>query len=311
MEQVPEASPTVAPSSAEAAALAMPDNINEALAQIAREQGVQVDGVGVVTKAAPPQVAQPQPQAEQQVQEQPAPEAQKVEIPDKFKNPDGTVNVEKVQKSTASAEEMVAKFLALEKEAQRAQNRVNNPPPTPQQQLTPLEVQVAQDLLNEAAALGKPMEQAHAIAQARILTKLVEAKHNADMSATETLRQKMEDNERSRELQGLIQDDAWLLTDDARATLWKIRQENPWINQAPKPWEAAYQLHRGRTGHAPQVQTPTPQGPTAKAPPTPVGPVTRVQKTIDPNDKRALNEMPMKDLEALAKSLIPGLRLNR
>ena len=307
--QVNTAEPSVNP---DAAALALTGNTQADLAAVAKELGVTVDASGRVVEAQP---AQPAAEATPQPNPTPAPAQTPAEpVPAKFQNADGSVNVEKLQKSEANLDEAIARYRAKEKEFQTVQNRVNNPPPAPQYQppqpqLTPFEIQVAQDILNDARALGVNMDQATAVLQARSQIRLQEARLGAEVSATAELRQKVEDNERSRELQGLIEKDQWLLSDEAMNVLWKVRQDNPWLNKAPEPWKAAYLLHKGSTGHTQQVQTPTPQGTTAKAPPAPVGPVARVQKTVNLGDTNALKKMDLNDLEAEAKRLYPGLRL--
>lgn len=292
------------------------------LNNIAKEMGVSLDAKGNIAEVQPtpapvtqPQVAPDQPQAVVTEPEKP------VEVPAKFQNPDGTVNVEKLEKSSASVDEMIARYRAKEREAQQLQNRVNNPPPVAQvvqpiqqpvqAQLSPLEYQMAQDLVAKAAAQGLQLDHRLAIAQAQVMAQGLEAKHAAEMSLTQDLRQRVEDNERSRELQGLIDSDPALLSPGMVDTLWKVRQENPWLEKAPEPWKAAYIHLKGTQGHAPQVKTPNPTGTTAKAPPTPVGPVTRVQKTVDITDKRQLQGLTIEQLEAEAKKLFPGFNGSR
>lgn len=311
----------------DADALKLTGNTMADLQAIAKEMGVQVDSTGkVVGKDQPKETPVPPviQQAQTVPQTQSAPvenKDQTQEIPAKFQNPDGSVNEEKVAKSTASLDQAIAKYRAKELEFQRLQNKVNNPPPAVVNQpvqtqpaqplpLSQLEIQVARDLIAEHAAVGIQLPEAQAIAQARVQVKLQEARYQGELAATADLRQRLEDHERARELQGLVDEDPWLASDEAISALWQVRQENPWLNQAPKPWEAAYTFFKGRNGHGSQVKTPTPSGLTAKAPPTPVSPVARVQKTVNLKDTQALRNMDSKELEAVAKQQFPGLKLN-
>ena len=128
------------------------------------------------------------------------------------------------------------------------------------------------------------------------------------MSQTEELRRRVEDNERRRELQGMIQDDPTLLSDQMVERLWEVRQNNPWINQSPEPWKAALTFYRGSTVKRGSQVVPNPKGDAAKPPATPVSPVSRVTKSVDLSDTNALKELSTEDLEQLAKQNIKGYR---
>ena len=213
-------------------------------------------------------------------------------VPAKFKDAEGKPDQAKIEKSLFNAEQALAKYAEIEKQMRQKQNEVaalklGSPipvTPTPQAapqnvQLTPFEIQVAQDLINEAAAAGQEMPQAYAIAQARVTVKMMEAKHSAELSMTEGLRQKLEDQDRRKELEAIAQDDNTILSPEGIAALSKIRMEKPWVNQSSTPWAAAYdiyladQIRQQRING--QVQTPTPTAKTAKAPPTPVNAAPR------------------------------------
>lgn len=296
----------------DSAAMSLTGDTNADLAAIAKEMGLPESAVQDVQHPERITESNKRPQMPTAALPQVEVEAQP-EVPAKFQNPDGTVNVEKVEKSTKSAEEMIAYYKAKEREANQAMNRVNNPPaPQPQsvqpnQPLTPLEYQMAQDLINEVAAQGiriDETEQRRAIAQARVMARGLEAKHGAELSVTQELQRRLEDNERTRELQGMLDGDQNLLTPEMADKLWSIRQSNPWINQAPQPWQAAYVHYLGTQGRAGQVQTPTPKGTTAKAPATPVGPVTRVLPTVTTNPR----QMTDAQLAAEIRKMHPGFR---
>lgn len=259
----------------------IPGNLQNDLAALAAEQNPTV-------------VA---PQAE--VQTQPVttdPAMAPVTAPEKFKAPDGSLDMSKVEKSTVDAEAALAKYAAKEKELRQKMNEVNNlsrqtipanvAPVAPVVNAVPLtafEIQVANDLINEAAAYGYQMPQGQAIAQARVQVKMAEARFASEASLTETLRVKLEDQDRRSELEAIAKHDQSVLTPEGFEALAKIRESKPWLAQSPKPWTEAYdyyladQLKKSRqTG----MVLPTPTGVTAKAPPTPVTPAPRV--TVQP-----------------------------
>jgi hypothetical protein len=303
---LPEAKPVETPYLESVPKLTGNDAVD--LANIAKEQGLgEVTDVlvsGEIVRQAAPQSANPQTEAQPvQTVQTAAPEVKPqapVEVPAKFKNPDGTVNVERIAKAESNLDEMVARYKAKEREAQQLQNRVNNAPQQvqqppqfqqpqgyQQQMLTPLEIQMAQDIMAESAQFGKAMEQAHAIALARVQARALAARYEADTQNTQELRRRIEDAERTRELQSLISSDPQLLSEGMVDKLWQIRQDKPWINNSAEPWKEAYIYYRGMNqGHAGQVSTPNPQRTTA--PPVPVGPVTRVQPQVDVTNPKSL-----------------------
>lgn len=319
MTEVPQVDNSRPVQNPDAQAMALTGNTAVDLANVARELGVTLDASGNVAEsqpaAQPAAVTPPQePARPQAAPEQPQVTSDKpaetVEVPQKFQNPDGTPNVDKIDKSTMSLTERIAKFKALEREHSQLQNKANNPPAAPQPvvpqtnaQLSPLEYQMAQDLLNEAAAQGVALDQRLAIAQARVMARGLEAKHAAERSITEDLRREVNEQRMTAELSDLLEADPSLATPEAANRVIAIKAE-----QGFKTYREAVVHYFGeqalaqRTG---QVRTPTPTGQTAKAPPTPVSPVTRVHKTVDLNNPKTLSDA---DLEAQARKLFPGLR---
>jgi len=223
--------------------------------------------------------------------EQPA-TAPATPVPAKFKNPDGSVNEAAVAKSTHNAEEALARYAEIERALRQKQNEVaalKNPaavqaPQAPQVPvnlpLSPLELSMAQDLLNEAAALGFQMPQAQAIAQARVMARGLEAKHAAELNVVQDIRQRMEIQDRRTELEKIAENDPWVLSPEGVETLSKIRESRSHVNASPTPWTAAYREHLAdqvmQSRLTGQVPTPTPTAKTAKAPPTPVNAAPRV-----------------------------------
>lgn len=225
-------------------------------------------------------------------------------VPDKFKAPDGTVSEEKVVKSTVHAEEALAKYAEIERKLRQKQNEVaalKQGAPIPQPpaqvpanvQLSPFEIQVAQDYINESAALGYQMPQAQAIAQARVQIRLYEAAQAARMDSTESLRQRLDDADSRRELESIAANDPWVLSLKGIEALGKIRQERQHVNHSATPWTAAYREYLADTvlqqRLSGQVQTPTPQAKAAQPPATPVNAVTRVSVKPTGPDFGAMN----------------------
>lgn len=248
--------------------------------------------------------------------EQPAATATAPEtpVPDKFKNPDGSPNTEKIEKSTLHAQAAYEKYADIERQLRQKQADVSKlqsvqpqaqPPQVPVNfPLTPLELGMAQDLINEAAAQGLQLDQRLAVAQAKVMARGLEAKHAAELNVTESLRQRMEDQDRQRELESIAENDAWVLSPEGIETLGKIRQSRPHVNVSKTPWMAAYREHLAdqvlsqRLGGT--VQTPNPKAPVAKAPPTPIGAAPRaVVQTTAPN----VNSMTTEQVTAYVKTL--------
>ncbi len=262
-----------------------PNDLMADLNLLAKEQGIET---------APPkaEVTQPETTATAPVI---APE-----VPEKFKAPDGSLDAAKLEKSTVDADAAIAKYLAKEKELRQKMNEVNTlskqtilptvapVAPAPNQvPLSQFEIDVANDLINQAAAYGYQMPQGQAIAQARVQVRLAQANADYETKLTESLRIKLEDQDRRSELEAIAKYDASVLSPEGFEALAKIRDSKPWINQSPKPWTEAYDyLLAERTKAARQQGTvlPTPTGLTAKAPPTPVGPAPRaVVQPTGPN----------------------------
>lgn len=296
-----------APAPSQSAFTGAPGNFLADLAAIAAESPAQTP--------VPVQPSVPPVQA-QSAQEpgQPA-TAPVTPVPEKFLNPDGTVSQEKIAKSTVNAEEAYQKYAEIERQLRQKQNTVaalrqGSPVPAASPQvpvsmpMSSLEIQVAQDLINEAAAAGYQMPQGQAIATAKVQVRLMEAKHSAEVSLTEGLRQKLDDQDRRRELETIKDQDPWVLSPEGIAALGKIRESYPHVNSSQTPWTAAYDQHLANqvkhqrlTG---QVLIPTPAARTVQAPPVPVQAAPRVVvKSQEPN----FNGMTSDQISAYAAGL--------
>lgn len=239
------------------------------------------------------------------------------EVPDKFKNPDGTVNQERIEKSTVNAEEAYQKYAELERKMRQAQNNVAAlqkgvlPPATPAAapvaQYSQFEIQVAQDLINAHAEAGLQLAPANALAQARVQVRLVEAKHNAEASRIDQIGQQLEDQDRRRELEKIAEHDPWVLSPEGIAKLSEIRENRPHVNAAPNKWTAAYREFLADQAMSQRlngtVQTPNPKGITAKAPPTPVSPAPRV--SVQPTGPK-LDQMSADQITSHVKNMTPA-----
>ena len=232
------------------------------------------------------------------------PQAEVTPVPDKFKNPDGSLNVEKVAKSTVDAEAALQKYLTMEKELRKTQNSVSTlskgvpqPAHTEQQPPSSFAQQIEQDL--KTAGAGEVL--------ARLFEAARETAYNQAMGEIGEIRQETELTKRQRELESIAKDDPWVLSPDGFDALSKIRQARPWINGSQTPWTEAYRQHLAdqviasrQTG---QVHNPTPKGLAAKAPPTPVNPAPRVSvQPAGPN----LNQMSQDQITAHVKAMTPA-----
>lgn len=213
---------------------------------------------------------------------------QETKVPDKFKNADGTVSEEKLQKSLVNVESALERYRQKEIELQRKINQVNklqtSVPQAQQAQaqekteaqsepMSDFEKQINEDLAKHQNNPGK------------VLVKLFEAARQAGkqdaLQEVQELRMETELSKRQRELEAIGQHDPFVLTEEGFNTLSKIREEKPWLNSSPRPWEAAYREHladqawKQRTNQ--QVKTQTPKAVTA--PPAPVTAVDRSSKT--------------------------------
>ena len=262
---------------------------------------LQKEQDGTVETAAPEVQAEVAPPVEDQpAQPDIKATATATEIPEKFRAKDGSLDEAKLGKSTVSAEEMLAKYDGIEKAMRQKKNQIDQlsrgqvpanvapvAPTANQVPLTAFEIQVANDLITEAAAYGYQMPQGQAIAQARVQVKMAEARHQAEASLTESLRVKLEDQDRRTELNAIAQYDQSVLSPEGFEALSRIRESKPWINQSPTPWTEAYNYYLAEQTRKSRQQgtvLPTPTGQTAKAPPAPVSPAPRaVVQSKGPN----------------------------
>lgn len=288
-----------------------PGNINNDLQALAEEMAVnerahKAKSEALVNAPIEPKAVEP---------EQPA-TAPVTPVPDKFVDAEGKPDTAKIEKSTLHAEEAYQKYQEIERKLRQKQNevaalKIGAPVPVapvqaPQNfQLSPFEIQVAQDLINEAAALGYQMPQAQAIAQAKVQVRLMEAKHSAEINMTQDLRNRLDEQDRRKELEGIKENDPWVLSPEGIETLSRIRETRPHVNASNTPWTAAYREHLAdqvlSQRLSGQVQTPTPTAKTVKAPPTPVNAAPRVVQPSSPD----ISKMSSDEISQYVRSLSP------
>ena len=268
-----------------------PGNLMADLAALAAEQAAPV---AVVT---PPPFIEPTPLPKPEITTAMAPATA---VPAKFKDENGAVSLEKIEKSTVNAEEAYKKYAELERNLRQKQNEVaalQKSAPAPQSQVPPiapntplsaLERDMAQAIFNDAQSLGQPVTEIQAIVQARSQIRIADIRYQAELSATEQLRDRFEAQDRRTELEKIAEHDPWVISPEGVEALGKIRESFPHVNESRTPWTAAYDQHLANQVKqqrlAGQVPTPTPTAKTARPPATPVQAAPRVVvKPSEPN----------------------------
>lgn len=174
-----------------------------------------------------PPVAQPTPAPVQAVEP----------VPQKFANPDGTLNQEKLEKSYVNLDAYLAKerelsALKAQPFQQMPQPQYNPQPQYPQPQMVqpqyvPIEQQVNDGMRQDPGLTALNLARA-AVAQSQAY---------ADAQLREV---------RSRqELMEMGQNDPAVFTAEGLAKLTEVRKANPWLDNAPNPWYAAYKMSGG------------------------------------------------------------------
>ena len=247
-------------------------NLSQDLANIAAEVGQPKQTVvdQQVQDTTPAKEPEQPAQSDQPAPAPATPEAAKV--PDKFLNPDGSIDQDRLLRSYVEAEKAL-------KRAQQAKPAAYQQPTTPAAPNT------------FAAEIEADLQK---IGPGQTLAKLFEAARQAGYadakSELETFVDRFETQARTTELKAIGEKDPWVFTDQGFNALKSIREGNPWVNQAPDPWKTAYLLHKGQsslsTSSAQQVQTPTPKAVTA--PPAPATAAVRTQPVKIDNEKALL-----------------------
>lgn len=279
-----------------------PADFQKELAKIADEKGLKLVDGNAVPKAEPVAVAQPTPTQ--------VPAAAQPEVPEKFKTPEGQVDVQKVEKSILHADDALKLYREKETELRKQMQTVHNlqtqvPAQSPQQFLNPQAItpEAINQALEQTKNPGQVLLQLQQMTyQAAYNQALADARVQVDQ-----VNARLESDARGRELQAIANIDPWVFSNEGMNKLTEIRQQYPWINQSPEPWKEAYDKHLALQAKAKltgSVQMPNPTAQTVMAPATPVGAVPQAQKTQTINiDKLAQN--PAK-LNAYLNSLSPA-----
>jgi len=241
-------------------------------------------------------------------------EATKVEVPEKFKTPDGQIDVAKVEKSYVNAEETLAKYLAKEKELKRAMNEVRqkenaylNPPataPTPIPVNTNFAQQLEADVQREG--LGPVLT--------KLFTASQEAAYEKARAEIEGIKSVTAEQTTKAQIEAIGKNDPWVYSEQGLNTLTSILNNQPYLWQANDPYKAAYLFHKGMnvaSQTAPQVLTPTPQVRPSAPVPTGLAAVPSNNPTVRLDSREAIDSHlkklnPAQQSEFFKKMGLPG-----
>ena len=247
-----------------------------------------------------PVVPAPTPEATQPATTAPA--TAPATVPDKFKDAEGNLDAAKLEKSTASAQEALTKYLALEKELRQKANAVSglknqapqiaapNEAPAP---ATPFAAQLEADMAKYGA--GVVLE--------RLFEAAKETAKNEVLSDVKAEREERLERKSREELSEIAKFDQGVLTPEGLDRLAQIRAERPWMEKAPNPTSEAYKVYLAeQVLKARQTGTvlPNPSGLTAQPKAVPVGPAPRVVVQSAPKLESQA------DIEAHIRSLTPA-----
>ena len=224
------------------------------------------------------------------------PEAQ-TPVPEKFRTPDGQLDKVKLEKSTLSAEEALAKYLAKEKELKRKINEVKaqenaylNPPAAiSAPAVIPVNVPFAEQLEADIAKDGA------GVVLSKLFTAAQEAAEARIKGQFDIMKAANRDITTRIQLEEMGKQDPWIRTNEAVDTLSRILGEQPYLWKADDPYKAAYIVYQGMQHIASrpnsQVLTPIPSArPTA---PTPSGQAANrvgTSSNIMLNDREAIDK---------------------
>jgi len=232
-------------------------------------------------------------------------EQAKVEVPEKFVNKEtGNVDMDKVAKSTLSAEEALAKYLTVEKELKRKMNEVKavqnayiTPPvtPTPTQTIpvnTDFAKKLEEDIAKEGAGvvLSKLFTAAQESVEERVRVEIDAIKaHNSEQTT-------------KQQVEAIGKADPWVYSEDGINTLNRILTEQPFLQGAPDMYKAAYLFHKGQQNVSVRSNSQVLTGiPTAR----PTAPTPSGQAANMTNATKDFTKMAPDVLNAHLKTLTP------
>ncbi len=188
----------------------------------------------------------------------PAPAPAQPPVPQKFANPDGSLNQEKLERSYVNLDAYLAKERELSAlKAQPFQQQTQpqyQPQPQYQQQQYPAQIPLEQQV--QQGMQTDPGLTALNLARAAVM----QSQAYADSQLKEM---------RSRqELMEMGANDPAVFTAEGLAKLTEVRKQNPWLDSAPNPWYAAYKMSGGIS---PRSAAPAPAQARVSAPILPGG----------------------------------------
>jgi hypothetical protein len=227
------------------------------------------------------EVAQTDVQEQTPVAQEEATEVSTPEVPKKFQDDTGQIDVEKVVKSTMSAEEALQKYRETEKELRQKQNEAhrNQSQPLPQQPgVSPLDV-LSQQIGAELQRNGTEKGLANLLLEVKQLA-VQEARSQMEGEISNT-NERLTTNDRQKELEAIAQQDPEVFSPQTYEAIQKTLRDKPYLLQSKTPFTDAYFHMKGqRQAQNGQVNTPKPKSTTAPA--TPVGGVRNVAPQVEP-----------------------------
>jgi hypothetical protein len=287
-----------------------PENFADDLAKLAAASGMTLETPQADIPLTPPNEPE-QPKAQEMTPEPEAPvtktdeATQKVEVPEKFKAPDGSVDTAKLEKSMVNVEQALAQYLEKEKELKRKMNEVKKqenayitppqtPAPTP---VIPINTEFAKQLEADIQKEGA------GVVLAKLFTAAQESVEERVKSEIESLKSVNAANATKAQIEAIGKNDPWVYTPEGMATLTQMLEEQPYLWNAPDPYKAAYLIYSGQKSvvskSVPQVLTPTP---TAR----PTAPVPSGQAAAPANTTPSLRLETKEDIENHLKKLTPA-----
>jgi len=217
----------------------------------------------------------------------------KEEVPDKFKDKDGNLDIEKVEKSTVDAQtaltkytEMVAAMNKKRHEAHLAglQSKTGTTPqeptPSPEQNFDAVAKQIEDELRKNGTGRGL----------ANILSTALENNYQRGRADLSALQEAQSSRDRKETLDSIAASDPWVFQPEGQAAIAKTLEQNPWLENSPDPIQAAYLHYRGLNPLATSSVSPlNPTTPTA--PSTPAGGVRNTQQEKPTFDVDKPNEL--------------------
>lgn len=284
-----------------------PENFAADIAKLkARMEPVKVETPAPITPPTQPTQTEQTPVESVVTKPEEATEVKAVEVPEKFKAPDGSVDTEKLGKSITNVDEALASYLAKEKELKRKMNEVKaqenayiNPPAaianTP---VIPVNQNFAKQLEEDIAKEGA------GVVLAKLFTAAQESVEERVQSRIQAIQSAQAENTTKQQIEAIGKNDPWVYTPEGLDTLTKILNDQPYLWGAADPYKAAYLQYNGiknvASKSSPQVLTPTPTARTSAPVPT----VQAAVKTSAPVIKLNTKE----DIDNHLKKLNPEQR---